>query len=159
MVRDRVEVDRMAEHVWVVALVGEHDLSTADAVRGAIDEALGRGSKVAFDLSHASFIDSTVLAAMMQAGIRSQEQEEDEFVVVARQGSAPRRLFDLVGAALSIDVYESREAAFSAVVARGALVSQGAAKTDAATAAGGWSGAHNSPNPAARDVERRAKMI
>ena len=38
MVRDRVEVDRVAEHVWVVALVGEHDLSTADAVRGAIDE-------------------------------------------------------------------------------------------------------------------------
>jgi anti-sigma B factor antagonist len=115
MVRDRVEVDRVAEHVWVVALVGEHDLSTADAVRGAIDEAFAGGSSVVFDLSDASFIDSTVLAAMMEAGARVRAQATDEFVVVARQGSVPRRLLDLAGAAVWMDVYESREAALVAV--------------------------------------------
>ena len=120
MVRDRVEVHRVAEHVWVVALVGEHDLSTADAVRGAIGEAFAGGSKIVFDLSDASFIDRTVLAAMMEGAASAREQEDDEFVVVARPGSAPRRLLDLAGAAFSMDVFESRDAALAALPGMGA---------------------------------------
>jgi anti-sigma B factor antagonist len=116
MVRDRVEVDRVAEHVWVVALLGEHDLSTADAVRGAIDEVFASGSRVVLDLSDASFIDSTVLAALVEAYNRAQQQEDDEIVVVARPGSAPRRVLDLAQVALRIDVYESRELALAAVL-------------------------------------------
>lgn len=115
MVRDRVEVGRVAEHVWVVALLGEHDLSTADAVRGAIDDVFASGSTVVLDLSDASFIDSTVVAAMIEAHDRAQEQENDEIVVVARPGSVPRRVLDLAQVAVKIEVYESREAALAAL--------------------------------------------
>jgi len=115
MVRDRVEVDRVGEHVWVVALISEHDLSTADAVRGAIGDAFAGGPRIVCDLSEASFIDSTVLAAMIDGSASAREQEDDEFVVVARPGSVPRRLVNLAGAAVWMEVYDSREAALAAV--------------------------------------------
>src|SRR3954471_358934 len=95
MVRDRVEVDRVAEHVWVVMLRGEHDLATAEEVRGAIDEVFAQGSRVVFDLSDACFIDSTVLATVVEAYRHAQQEPNDEFVVVAPPGSPARRLLDL----------------------------------------------------------------
>ena len=115
MVRNRVEVDRLAEHVWVVALLGEHDLSTTDAVRGAIDEVFASGSKVVLDLSDASFIDSTVLVAVIEAHNHAQHDPDDDFAVVARPGSMPRRVVDLTHLDLTVDVYENREAAIAAL--------------------------------------------
>jgi anti-anti-sigma regulatory factor len=85
------------------------------SVRGAIGDAFAGGSRIVCDLSEASFIDSTVLAAMIDGSASAREQEDDEFVVVARPGSVPRRLVNLAGAAVWMEVYDSREAALAAV--------------------------------------------
>ena len=115
MVRDRVEVESVAEHVWVVALHGEHDLSTSKQVGRAIDEVFAGGSRIVLDLSQATFIDSTVLAAVVEAQERADKKPDDELVVVAVPGSAPRRALDLAQIELRVDIYDSRDEALAAV--------------------------------------------
>ena len=52
---------------------------------------------------------------MIEAHKRAERQQDDEVVVVARPDSVPRRVLDLAGVALMVDVYDSREAALAAV--------------------------------------------
>ena len=115
MVSDRVEVDRVAQHVWVVVLRGEHDLATAAAVRGAIDEVFAEGSRVVLDLSDATFIDSTMVATVIVEHSHARHEANDEFVVVAPPDSPARHLFDLTGVDQVVNVYENRQTALAAV--------------------------------------------
>ena len=62
-----MRVTELAEHVWAVELAGEHDLSTADRVEAAIDQVFRSGSTLVLDLSDATFIDSSVLGAILRA--------------------------------------------------------------------------------------------
>jgi anti-anti-sigma factor len=59
-----------AEHVdaWIVALRGEHDLSTEPSLGDALKQAFGGGSKVIVDLSLVEFIESSVLRALAYGG-------------------------------------------------------------------------------------------
>jgi anti-anti-sigma factor len=47
--------------VSVVAVRGEHDLATADALRRQLEELRAQGSPFVVDLTEATFIDSAVL--------------------------------------------------------------------------------------------------
>ena len=53
--------------VGVVAISGELDLASVDALRAALGEAADRSSSVVIDVSHVSFIDSTALAALLRS--------------------------------------------------------------------------------------------
>lgn len=106
-----VRVGELAKHVWLVALVGEHDLSTADEVEAAISGRFDAGSSVVLDLSEATFIDSTVLAAVLRAQDRADLNRADELVVVVPEGSPARRVFDVVRFDERIQLCESRAAA------------------------------------------------
>src|SRR3954463_2406708 len=86
-----VEVRRYHADLWVVALVDEHDLSTA----GVIDERLAvvhsHGTRVILDLSQASFVDTSVIAVIVRERERAASSAEDDLAVVAPTGSQPRR--------------------------------------------------------------------
>ena len=111
---NRVRVTELAEHLWVVELTGEHDLATAEQVEAAIDRVFSSGSKLVLDLSGATFVDSSVLAAILRAQGRADLSEHDELAVVAPAGSPARRLFDLVVVGDRVRICESRAAAIDA---------------------------------------------
>jgi len=111
---NRVRVNELAEHVWLVELMGEHDLSTAAQVEAAIDQVFRSGSKLVLDLSSATFVDSSVLAAILRAQGRADLDEDDELAVVAPPGSPARRLLDLVVVGDRVQICESRADAIDA---------------------------------------------
>src|SRR5205085_9295160 len=78
-----VEVRRYPADLWVVALVGEHDLSTADVIKERLTDVHSQGTRVILDLSQASFVDTSVIAVIVRERERAASSEEDALVVVA----------------------------------------------------------------------------
>jgi anti-sigma B factor antagonist len=97
---------------WVVRLTGEHDLSTLDTVRGQL-AAVPSGEPLVIDLSETSFLDSSVLGAVVEAHSRS-EQAGGRFGVVVPEGCFAARLVDLSGLNERLPVYRSQQAALTA---------------------------------------------
>src|SRR4051794_34160383 len=110
---NRVRVTEVAKHVWLVALLGEHDLSTADEVAAAISGVFNAGSNLVLDLSGATFIDSSVVTAELRAQERVNSHEEDELVVAAPTDSQVRRTLELVGISDVVRLCETRAAAMA----------------------------------------------
>jgi anti-anti-sigma factor len=112
---DRIEVSNVAEHVWLVAVQGEYDLSNVSQLEDAISGVFAAGSRMVIDLSDASFIDSTILSGLLQARERANQQSADELVVVAPPETMPRRVIDMLGLAARIPIFDSRQAALEAI--------------------------------------------
>ena len=105
---------RRLDGVWVLALHGEHDLSTLPSLRRELDDALDSAAAIVVDLSHAEFIDSTVLGSLARAHDSTSERDL-QFAVVAPAGSFARQLLDLVNLSESIGVHETRANAIANV--------------------------------------------
>ncbi len=65
-----IVLDDAAGDVVVVVVEGEHDIYTAPTLRERLDEALGRGGGVVVDLTAATFVDSSILGALLDAAAR-----------------------------------------------------------------------------------------
>lgn len=96
------------ENTVVVRLVGGHDLATAPALQGVVEEYARPGARLVFDLSPATFIDSSVIHAVIDAAANA-----DRASVVAPPGSATRRLIHLTNVEAVADVFESTEQALA----------------------------------------------
>src|SRR5690242_15277131 len=78
----------------VVSFHGEHDISTVDLVRERLrDAAVGEGV-IIIDLADATFIDSSVAGALLEA-YRRETPPRMRFVVAP--GTPPRDLFTILG--------------------------------------------------------------
>jgi stage II sporulation protein AA (anti-sigma F factor antagonist) len=95
------------ETVWVLALEGEHDLSTSQTLRAELEAVYAHGTKVAVDLSEATFLDSSILQALYDGLRMAQEKAEDGLAVVAPPGSCAERILQLVGFDQVLPVYAS----------------------------------------------------
>jgi anti-anti-sigma regulatory factor len=115
---NRVQVTEVAEHLWVVELLGEHDLSTADQVAAAIGRVLDAGPSLVLDLSEADFIDLSVVKAVLQAHEHADRYHLDELRVVAPMGSQPRRALELVGIGEVVRLCETLAAAMGMLAYR-----------------------------------------
>jgi anti-anti-sigma factor len=96
------------EGASVIALRGEHDLSTGPAIQAAI----------VFDLADATFIDSTVVGVMVGARRRAAESG-GSVAVVAPAGGAPARVLTLVGINDVLPLHETRDEALRTISAPG----------------------------------------
>lgn len=110
-----IVLDDAAGDVVVVLIGGEHDIYTAPTLRERLDEALGRGGGVVVDLTAATFVDSSILGALLDARRRAQEHEQG-FVVAVGAGVEPgvQRILDITGLVPVLPVVNDREAAISA---------------------------------------------
>jgi anti-anti-sigma factor len=81
---------------WVLALRGEHDLSTAPALQREIDEIYDSGSTVVVDLTHVEFVDSSILNVLVHGCERASKRAEHQFALVAPANSIATRILDLV---------------------------------------------------------------
>ena len=82
--------------VAIIALSGEHDLSTATAVGDAV-RAHGNGALVV-DLVQTTFLDSSILGVLVAASRGAGENGTQFSVVLPTDARSPvRRIFDLTG--------------------------------------------------------------
>jgi len=115
-----IVLDDAAEDVVVVVVEGEHDIYTAPTLRERLDEALARGGGIVIDLSTATFVDSSVLGALLDARRRALEAEQG-FVVCVGESVEPgvQRILDVTGLVPVLPVVNGRDAAIDAVRATG----------------------------------------
>jgi anti-anti-sigma factor len=66
----------------VLTLQGEHDLSTAARIRDELERVFNAGSAVVVDLSGVTFMDSSVLNAILYGSERAQQHEAHRFATV-----------------------------------------------------------------------------
>jgi anti-sigma B factor antagonist len=117
-----IVLDESHGDVLFVVVRGEHDIYTAPALRDRLDQALsgetGSGQKIAgvvVDLSSATFLDSSILGALLEA--RRQALERAVGYVVPL-GDAPepgvQRILEITGLVPVFPVVRSRDEALEA---------------------------------------------
>ncbi len=117
-------VEALDEAVVAVELRGDHDLSTAASLREQLTELVESGRSVIVEVGLVSFMDSTVLGALL-GGLRRARERGQEFALVIAEDTDPsvRRVFELTGLFRVFPVFATREEALAA--ARGARVAAG----------------------------------
>ena len=104
------------EGAWVLTLRGEHDLSTATAVRDALRHVFDAGSAVVVDLSAVTFMDSSTLNAILYGSERAQSDDAHRFAAVLPPGpSAARRVLELTGVDRVLAIHPDRASAVAAI--------------------------------------------
>jgi anti-anti-sigma factor len=106
-----IRTEQLAEHVWLISLTGEHDLSTAGALANEVAGVFARGSVAILDLTAASFIDSAVVSTIAAGSEQARQRSEDRLLVIAPPDSKPRRVLDVVNASSFADVFDDRRQA------------------------------------------------
>jgi anti-sigma B factor antagonist len=105
-----VETERLGDSLWVLRLAGEHDLSTAPRIEAAFERIAETGTTVVVDFGEASFIDSTVIRAL----VSFMERGENLLLIVPKRGAVTRAL-ELTGVSTLLQVFETRSEALRAV--------------------------------------------
>src|SRR6478735_9821199 len=107
-----IVLDDAAGDVVVVVVEGEHDIYTAPTLRDRLDEAIGRGGGIVVDLTGATFVDSSVLGALLDARRRALEAGQG-FVVCLGETVEPgvQRILDITGLVPVLPVLQGREQA------------------------------------------------
>ena len=101
--------------IEIVVLHGEHDLGTLPLVRDAFEKTAGEGNALIIDLSSATFVDSSILGAVLDA--RRLAGETGRGFAVASDGAAEpvRRVLEVTGLAEELPVHPNREAALESL--------------------------------------------
>lgn len=107
-------LDDTAGDVVVVIVEGEHDIYTAPALRERLDEALDQSRGLVVDLTKATFVDSSVLGALLDARRRALDHAQG-FVVCLGDQVEPgvRRILDITGLVPVLPVINGREEALA----------------------------------------------
>ena len=101
--------------VWVLSLVGEHDLSVEPSLMQRLERAFAAGSTVVVDLTEVEFMDSSVLRALAYGAEQAEQHPEHAIRIVAPRDSFPRRLLALTGVDKRVSISETRAVALAAV--------------------------------------------
>lgn len=110
-----IRVERDAG-VVVLALVGEHDVSTRHRARETIDTAQAAQLPVVVDLREATFVDSVIAATLIEARKRAQRENIGLGIVLSAEHRNPvRRMFELSQLTTVFAIYPSVDDAVTAV--------------------------------------------
>jgi anti-sigma B factor antagonist len=105
----RIDVESRAG-VWVLSLHGEHDLATQPSLREQLQQVRAAGGPIVVDLSPTTFVDSTIVGALLETAAHLGPGEPGVFAVTP-PGSAARRLCDLVGLGDALPLHDDLTAA------------------------------------------------
>jgi anti-anti-sigma factor len=100
----RIDVENRAG-VWVLSLHGEHDLATQPSLREQLQHVRAAGGVIVVDLTPATFVDSTIIGALLEGATEADPGEPGVFVV-APPGAPARRLADLVRLGDAVPVHD-----------------------------------------------------
>jgi anti-anti-sigma factor len=108
---------RLDDGVFVVAVTGELDLSTAPDLERPLEETVASGAgSVLIDLSECEFIDSTGIALIVRTWQRLDRKADgdgDGQVVICNCNDQVRRVLEITGLDLTIPIHSSREEALA----------------------------------------------
>lgn len=115
-----IATDHLGDGMTLIAPAGEHDLESSSELGRLLADGL-EGDGVVLDLSHATFVDSSVLGEIVTAHRRA-EEEGKGFEVVLGQESAPgvRRVMEVTGLDRVLGLHADREDAVAAARPEGA---------------------------------------
>jgi anti-sigma B factor antagonist len=108
----RIEVGHAAPGLAVVSLHGEHDLSSEPTLSGALDAAAAH-SHLIVDLADCTFIDSTVIAALLRSAHLVAKKGERLVLVIPSQQRQVARIAEMTRLADQIAIHSSRASALS----------------------------------------------
>jgi anti-anti-sigma factor len=110
----RVTIGHHARGIALVTLSGEHDISTHRAVAHALELGAAR-SNVVVDLSHCSFIDSTIIEGFIKTAETLRTRGEEVILVIPARQTGVARTAQLAGLAQLFELHETTDTAFSAL--------------------------------------------
>ena len=94
----QVTLEQLTADVWVVSLLGEHDLAMVDALRDRLAEAFTHDPRLIIDLTEATFVDSTVLGVLFAVVNQFTSTAAGEtLALVVPSGSTVERTIALAG--------------------------------------------------------------
>lgn len=98
----RIETVRSSAGTTVVALVGDHDMSTAPELRTVLAKAIADVPGIVVDLSETTFLDSSILHALIEADVALQStsgsNDSGRRIVLQFGGAAGiRHVFEVAG--------------------------------------------------------------
>jgi anti-sigma B factor antagonist len=89
-----IEVRSPQPHVALVVLGGEHDLYSGDELQQTFDQSLAVCDHLIVDLSAAEFIDSTIVAVLLQT-MKNATELDRKFNVVLGTARAVERILEI----------------------------------------------------------------
>jgi anti-sigma B factor antagonist len=108
-----IAFERTDAGIAVLTITGEHDLSTAPGLGRRLRKLTADSSPIVIDLSQATFIDSSILGAILDARRRA---GATRFAVAnAGRAEAVRRVLEVTGLKAALPVHEGRDQAVAAV--------------------------------------------
>jgi anti-anti-sigma factor len=110
-----IELAIHSHAVAVVTLRGEYDLASAERLGAALDAAESRPA-VLVDLSACTFVDSSVITALLRAAGRARARDGTLELVVPTAGLV-RRALELAGVRAILPLHETQRAALAAIEA------------------------------------------
>src|SRR6478735_8306643 len=94
----QVTLEQLTADIWVVSLIGEHDISMVDELRERLAEAFTNDSRLIIDLAEATFVDSTVLGVLFAVVNQATSASAGEtLALVVVPGSTVERTIALAG--------------------------------------------------------------
>ena len=97
----------------LVQLTGEHDLYSGEELRQSLEQSLASCDHLIVDLSAAEFIDSTIVAALIQTK-KSATELDRKFNVVLGTAPAVERILEVTGVIPLLGVVPTVEQALAA---------------------------------------------
>lgn len=109
-------IDQIAPSVSMISLHGEHDLSNAPDLSESIAEAQEKGAAIVFDLSAATFVDSSILGVLVNAQRTARAKGLGLALYMGEDpAEAVSRILGITGLEQEMQVWTDREAAVAAV--------------------------------------------
>ena len=111
--RPTIEVQSPQPGIALVVLAGEHDLYSGEELRQAFEQSLARCDHLIVDLSGAEFIDSTIIAVLLQT-MKDATELDRKFNVVLGTAPAVERILEVTGVIPLLSVVPTVERALAA---------------------------------------------
>ena len=91
-----IHVDSETDGIIAVCLEGEWDMANAPALRDHVDRALESGNDLIVDLSHATFIDSSIIGVLFH-GAKAVDDRDQTMVLQVATAPIVERALEIVG--------------------------------------------------------------
>ncbi len=107
---------RRDRDVPVLEIVGEVDIANAQEFEAALDNAVNAGPAVIVSLEDTSYFDSKGIHVLLMFAGRLMRSGQ-HLAIVARPGTAPRRLLEIAGVLTVVPTFGSIDEAITATIA------------------------------------------
>ena len=108
-----VKVGRLGRSTWVVALIGEHDMTNRDRLREKLAPLLRGDTAIVIDLSAATFIDSSTVKELIAAQERAEGVPTLQLAVIAPRDGFAKRVLDMLQTGAVLPIFETRAEALA----------------------------------------------